>query len=114
VPPHRNILEDTLHAFIQSQTQITQELKNSIDRIVSYLDESENENFPTEPLPSLRTQCGDNEIENPEVDDDKPNNVEEDKNVHILNLVETLDSCLTNSCDFNFSEDCTHELEVNT
>jgi hypothetical protein len=54
--------------------------------------------------------------------------VEEDVDVHELKLVETveqdhfdtsclyepLESCLTNSCDLNFYEDCTLGLEVNT
>jgi hypothetical protein len=49
-------------------------LKNSLDRIESHLkNESENEIF-FDPM----TQYGDNKIENPEVDDDEPNDVEED------------------------------------
>jgi len=74
------------------------------------------------------TQYGDNEIKNPQVDHDEPNDVEEDGDVHELNVVETLEndhfdisciyepleSCLTNSCDLNFCEDYTLGLEVNT
>jgi len=75
------------------------------------------------------TQYEDNEIENPQMDDDDMlGDVEEDADVHELKLVETLEqehfdisclyepleSCLTNSCDLNFCEDCTLGLEVNT
>jgi hypothetical protein len=73
------------------------------------------------------TQYGDNEIENPQVDDDEPNDVEEDGDVHELNVVQTLkhdhfnmycfDNLVkyrfTNFCDFNFCEDSTSRLEVN-
>jgi len=69
VPPHQNTLEDTLQAFLQGQSQINQnimqniqESKNSLNRIVSYLDESEQEFFPVESLPNPRTQCGENEV----------------------------------------------------
>lgn len=131
---HQKTLEDTLQAFVQSQTQFNQttsqnlqELKNSLDRIESHLNEKENEFFPAEAQPDPMTQCGNNEIKNPQVDDDKPSGVEEDVDVHELNLVETLEqdhsnvscfydpleSCWTNSCDFIFCEDSTQGLEVN-
>jgi len=55
--------------FLQGQSQINQnimqniqESKNSLNRIVSYLDESEQEFFPVESLPNPRTQCGENEV----------------------------------------------------
>jgi hypothetical protein len=62
------------------------------------------------------TQYGDNEIENLQVDNDEPDDVEEDGDVHELNVIETLEqdhfniSCsdnpleywLTNFCDFFF------------
>ena len=76
---HQKTLEDTLQAFVQSQTQFNQitsqnlqELKNSLDRIESHLNEKENEFFPAEAQPDPMTQCGNNEIKNPQVDDDKP------------------------------------------
>jgi len=127
-----NTLKETLQAFMKEQAQINQdnkrdlqELKNSLNRIESYLkNEIENENFS-----DSMTQYGDNEIENPQMDnDDMLGDVEEDADVHELKLVETLEqdhfdisclyepleSCLTNSCDLNFCEDCTLGLEVNT
>jgi hypothetical protein len=129
-----NTLKETLQAFMKEQAQINQdnkrdlqELKNSLNRIESYLKneiENENENFS-----DSMTQYGDNEIENPQMDnDDMLGDVEEDADVHELKLVETLEqdhfdisclyepleSCLTNSCDLNFCEDCTLGLEVNT
>jgi hypothetical protein len=161
VPPHRNTLEDTfqnylqvsnqflqtnikddavqtktleetLHAFIQSQSQINQdtkrdlqELKDALNRIESYLqNEIENENFS-----DSMTQYGENEIENPQMDeDDMFSDVGEDVDAHELKLVEMLEqdhsdiscvyeplgSCLTNSCDLNFCEDCAPGLVVNT
>jgi len=127
-----NTLVETLQAFMKEHAQINQdtkrdlqELKNALNRIESYLnDEIENENFS-----DSKTQYGDNEIENPQVDDDDMfSDVEEDVDAHELKLVETLEqdhsdisciyepleSCLTNSCVLNFCEDCTLELEVNT
>jgi hypothetical protein len=60
-----NTLEETLETFMKEQAQINQELKNSLNRIESYLkNEIDNENF-SDPM----TQYGDNEIENPQVDD---------------------------------------------
>jgi hypothetical protein len=120
-----NTLEETLQAFMKEQAQINQEVKNALNRIESYLkNEIENENFS-----DSMTQYGDNEIANPQVDDDDMfGNVEEDADVHELKLVETLEqdhfdisclyepleSCLANSCDLNFCEDCALGLEVNT
>jgi hypothetical protein len=66
-----NTLEETLEAFMKEQAQINQDLKNSLDRIESYLkNESENEIF-FHPM----TQYLDNENENPQVDNDEPNDV---------------------------------------
>jgi hypothetical protein len=62
----------------QDTMQDLQELKNSLDKIESH-------------LKNAMTQYGDNEIENPQVDDDEPNDVEEDGDVHELNAVETLE-----------------------
>jgi len=120
-----NTLEETLQAFMKEQAQINQELKDALNRIESYLnDEIENENFS-----DSMTQHGDNEIENPQMDDDDMfSDVEEDVDAHDLKLVETLEqdhsdiscvyeplgSSLINSCDLNFCEDCTLGLEVNT
>jgi hypothetical protein len=71
----------------QDTMQDLQELKNSLDKIESHLkNESENEIFS-----NAMTQYGDNEIENPQVDDDETNDVEEDGDVHELNVVETLE-----------------------
>jgi hypothetical protein len=71
----------------QDTMQDLQELKNSLDKIESHLkNESENEIFS-----NAMTQYGDNEIENPQVDDDETNDVEEDGDVHELNAVETLE-----------------------
>jgi len=122
-----NTLEETLQAFMKEQAQINQELTDALNRIESYLkDEIENEN---ENFSDSMTQHGDNEIENPQMDDnDMFSDVEEDVDAHELKLVETLEqdhsdiscvyeplgSCLINSCDFNFCEDCTLGLEVNT
>jgi len=77
------------------------ELKNSLDRIESHLkNESENEKFS-----DLMTQYGDNEIKNPQVDHDEPNDVEEDGDVHGLNVVETLENDHFNmSCFDNLVE----------
>jgi len=127
VSPRHNTLEDTLEAVMRRQAQINQntlqnlqELKNSLDRIVSHLkNESENEKF-FDPI----TQYGDNEIKDPQMDND---DVEEDRDVHELNVVETLEqdhfnmSCfdnpveygLTNFCDFIFCEDSTFGSKVN-
>jgi predicted lactoylglutathione lyase len=120
-----NTLEETLQAFMKEQAQINQELKDALNRIESYLkDEIENENFS-----DSMTQYGDNEIENPQMDDDDMfSDVEEDVDAHELKLVETLEqdhsdisciyeplgSCFVNSCDLNFCEDCTLGLGVNT
>lgn len=68
VPPHKKTMEETLHAFIHSQTQITQELKNSIDKIESRLNVRENGIFPAHPQPNPRTQCRVNECKNPQVE----------------------------------------------
>jgi hypothetical protein len=72
------------------------------------------------------TQYGDNEIGNPQVDYDEPNDIEEDGDVNELNVVETLEEdhfnmscfdnpveyCLTNFCDFIFCEDSTSRFKV--
>lgn len=80
-------------------------MEDQVGQLVTYLIESENE-FSLDPM----IQCGDNEIKNPQVNDDEPNDAEEDVDSHDLNLVETtkhdrfnipyfynlIESCLTN------------------
>ncbi|XP_062145373.1 uncharacterized protein LOC133852620 [Alnus glutinosa] len=83
-------LEETLQAFMKEQAQINQdtkrdlqELKDALYRIESYLqNDIENENFS-----DSMTQYGENEIENPQMDeDDMFSDVEEDADVHKLKL----------------------------
>ncbi|XP_026445240.1 uncharacterized protein LOC113345781 [Papaver somniferum] len=63
VPPHKNSLEDTLHTFMQGQTQINQnvmktldELKTSIVRIESRLNVREKGAFPDQTQPNPKGQ----------------------------------------------------------
>ncbi|XP_062178241.1 uncharacterized protein LOC133883038 [Alnus glutinosa] len=68
VPPHKQTLEETLQAFIQSQNQINQEVKNSIGRIESQLNVREKGKFPAQPEPNPRTRAGVNEVSNTQVE----------------------------------------------
>jgi hypothetical protein len=68
-------LEETLQAFIQSQSQINQdtrrdiqELKNAIGRIESQLNMREKGKFPAQPEPNPRTRAGVNEVSNTQVE----------------------------------------------
>ncbi|XP_026445216.1 uncharacterized protein LOC113345757 isoform X1 [Papaver somniferum] len=63
VPPHKNSLEDTLHTFMQGQTQINQnvmktldELKTRIVRIESRLNVREKGKFPAQTQPNPKGQ----------------------------------------------------------
>jgi hypothetical protein len=75
VLPHKQTLEETLQAFIQSQSQINQdtrqdiqELKNAVGRIESQLNVREKGKFPAQPEPNPRTRAGVNEVNNTQME----------------------------------------------
>jgi hypothetical protein len=75
VLPHKQTLEETLQAFIQSQSQINQdtrqdiqELKNAVGRIESQLNVREKGKFPAQPEPNPRTRAGVNEVSNTQME----------------------------------------------
>jgi hypothetical protein len=68
VPPHKQTLEETLQAFMQSQNQINQELRNAVGRIESQLNVREKGKFPAQPEPNPRTRVGVNEANNTQVE----------------------------------------------
>jgi hypothetical protein len=68
VPPHKQTLEETLQAFMQSQNQINQELRNAVGKIESQLNVREKGKFPAQPEPNPRTRVGVNEVSNTQVE----------------------------------------------